>query len=357
MRWPTLLISMGWLAIFVVDLEAEQPTFQSPPPLPANDYLPSPTLLRQNPAANFHLVLGRLQLDPVRYRKGSFSLTHAESPSNADAGSTPPSITESMTVNGVRGKPSMQYVMTRPQARVTIDADSQGNWRIQTERRLSAHQRKLLIEQVIGKPLRMRCTMVSTNGSPDDTYTVQGTTLLHLREADRATFIEDLEPILDELLCPYRIQDLSDQAHAFSLRQSTDDSDTETLVDDATLQTWIHELRSPSRLRRTDAERKLLSVGIALLPRLASIDPSSLDSEQRYRLNQIRTRLTPLAEDDAARLATLIRDDREYWRLAASRLDDRELLVMNRRFQNLGGIPLLPNDSARIATRPVTRDR
>jgi hypothetical protein len=357
MRWPTLLISMGWLAVFVVDLGADQPAFESPPPLAAHDYLPKTTLLRQSPAANFLLVLGRLQLDPVRYRKGSFSLTHAESPSTTVTGPTSPAVTESMTVNSVRGKPSMQYALTRAEARVTIDADADGNWRIQTERRLRDHQRKLRIEQITGRPLRMHCTLVSSNNASDETYSVQGTTWLHLREADRAAFIEDVEPIIDELLYPYRIHDLADRAHEHSLRQVTHDVAVDAQLDDATMQTYIHELRSPIRLRRSEAERKLLAVGISLLPRLENIDASSLDPEQRQRLNQIRARLTPMAEDDAVRLATLIRDDREYWRLAASRLDDRELLVVNRRLQNLGGAPLLPGDSARIATRPVARNR
>lgn len=348
---------MGWLAVFVLDLRADRPAFESPPPLATHDYLPSTTLLRQSPAANFHLVLGRLQLDPVRYRKGSFSLTHTESPSRADTRPSSPAVTESMTVNSVRGKPSMQYVMRRAEARVTIDADADGNWRIETERRHRDHHRKLRIEQITGRPLRMHCTLVSPNRSPDETYTVQGTTLLHLREADRAAFIEDVEPIIDELLSPYRIHDLADQAHEYSLRHAAEDVAGGVPIADATIQTWIHELRSPSRLRRSEAERKLLAVGISLLPRLANVDASTLDSEQRQRLNQIQARLTPLAEDDATRLATLIRDDREYWRLAASRLDDRELLVVNRRLQALGGDLLLPSDSARIATRPVARDR
>jgi hypothetical protein len=355
MRWPTLLISMGWFAIFVPDLRAEKPS--SDPPEAANEYLPTPTLLRQNSAASFHLVLGRLQLDPVRYRKGSFSLTHSESPSSAAANSKPALVTESMTVNSDRGRPSMQYVMTRPDARVAIDADTAGNWRIRTERRQHGRERKLLVEQLAGKQLQMHCSLGSQNGSDAEAYTVQGSTLMHLREADRAMFIEDIEPILNELLHPYCIQDLADRAHELSLHEPPAHSTDERLVDDASIRTWIHELRSPSRIRRTEAERKLLAVGISLLPRLATIDPSTLDSEQRQRLSEIQSRLTPLAEDDAVRLAVLLRDDREYWQLAASRLDDRELQFVSNRLQKLGGKPLLPDDSARIATRPAMRDR
>ena len=78
-----------------------------------------------------------------------------------------------------------------------------------------------------------------------------------------------------------------------------------------------------------------------------------MDEEQTTRLNQIRERLTPLIEDDAARLAVLIRDDMEYWRLAARRLDDSQMQLVEARLARMRTSDTEPSTGAsRVASLP-----
>jgi len=180
---------------------------------------------------------------------------------------------------------------------------------------------------------------------------VHAATWLHLRESDRVTFEKYLEPIIDEMLWPYRLSELADDAHSQSLRDPRAPRGQETVFEDSQITAWIDDLRSPVRTDRVDADRNLQSVGISLLPRLASIDLSRLDAEQRQRLSEIREKLTPAAEDNGARLSKLIRDDRSYWKLAEARLNDRDRQIVDARFKRLSGdLPdSLRDDSVRVA--------
>ncbi len=348
MKWPMLLI-VGWLAIFpritsFPDcLRAEGsggPLANSrlPTAPPPTETIPRPSLLRQNPAAHFHLSLGRLQLDSVRYRKGSQSLLHDGESSATASQPTPP--TESLNVNSVRGNPNLHYSFISSRVRITIDADAKGPWRIESHPLGSTSSLRFIVEQSPGQPI------VMTSFTSDGESKVQTATWLHLREADRATFTQYLEPIVDELLWPYRFDELADEAQALCLQDTIADP-----LGDSTLKAWIDELRSPNRTTRLNADRNLRNVGISLLPRLSRIDPLTLDAEQRWRLIEIQTKLQPMCEDDASRLANLIRDDLNYWQLAAGRLSETELKIVDSRLKQMGGgLPALgDNDSPRVA--------
>ena len=358
MKWPPLLLFLGWLAVFPSEMRAKEP--DGPPAAPSSkpsapDSLPRPSLLRQNQAAHFHLILGRLQLDPVRYRKGSQSLVHVTVPANAADPRTQRSepVTETLHVDCNRGIPSMQYLMTSPSARVSIDADGRGPWRIESKRTNVAGTVRVIVQQTPGSPIVLKCI----SDAPE--LSIQAATWLHLREADRAIFVEHLEPIVDELLWPYQFNELASSAHAHSLGQPDSPS-----LNDELMKSWLDELRSPSRADRTSAERKLRAVGIALLPSLAKLDWSSLDAEQQRRLREIQSSLTPLAEDDSIRLANLIHNDSDYWRLANNRLDGREQQIIAMRFgrpgseQHRSGLSSdPPGQTPRVAAGPMSRGR
>jgi signal transduction histidine kinase len=357
MKWLLPLFLFGSLAIFP-DLACgdppDKPTLpklssnESPPPDHSSaGYLPSPSLLRQSTSASFHLVLGRLQLDPVRYRKGSQSLRHLAATNGTTTNANTADTSETMTVSSARGIPSMHYDMSGPLARVTIDAQGQGIWRVETRRVLSQGVRRVLVEQTPGQPLRM-AFVTSKPGAAAKPSVIEGATWLHLREAERELFDEDLEPILRELLAPYHFREMAEAAQRAALSQAE-----MMVVQDEAVDGWIEDLRSPFRSVRMDAERKLVSMGISLLPRLATLDVSTLDAEQTTRLNQIRERLTPLIEDDAARLAVLIRDDMEYWRLAARRLDDSQMQLVETRLARMRTSDAeTSTDASRVASLP-----
>lgn len=357
MRWP-LLLFVGWLTIFPSGIRAEDPSGEVPPPDPSAstpDLIPRLTLLHRNPAAHFHLALGRLQLDRVRYRKGSQTILRpalgpADASSQADSSQTSAAmtITETLHVSSVSGNPMLHYSLSSQDVRITIEADGRGVWRIESNTLQRGNHRRMIVQQMPGEPILMRSI------SDTSEQTLQATTWLHLREAEPAVFAESLEPIVDELLWPYRFGELAETAHRQSLQQSSADA-----VCDATLAAWIDDLRSTDRVTRLAADRQLTNIGISLLPRLASVDESRLDAEQRHRLRKIQAKLRPRGEDDAARLANLIRDDFAYWRLAGQRLQDHERQLVDSRFRRIGGYtPLFdPSDSPRVAAGPSTRIR
>lgn len=372
MKWPKLLF-IGWLSIFpdpglaappdLLGAASSRPTLPnsdpptSDPPLPDSllNSFPSPSLLRQGSAANFQLILGRLQLDPVRYRKGSQSLDHAVADPTATASSGPAGqiFTETLHVNGVRGIPTLHYSITSENMRIMVDADGLGPWRIESQRtcprgtglNATSETTRVIVEQLPNRPLVMKLQ----SDAPE--RVIHAATWLHLRESDRVTFERYLEPIIDEMLWPYRLSELAEAAHSQSLRYTRHPRGQESVFEDSQIAAWIDDLRSPVRTDRVDADRNLRSVGISLLPRLASLDLSRLDAEQRQRLAEIRKTLTPAAEDDAARLAKLIRDDRSYWKLAAARLGDRDRQIVDARFKRISGdLPdSSPDRSMRVA--------
>ncbi|MGV3485117.1 MAG: hypothetical protein ACO1RT_11930 [Planctomycetaceae bacterium] len=357
MRWPQLLF-VGWLTIFPQTAGADDPGDphrHARPPAHHPETIPRPSLLHQNSAARFSLVLGRLQLDPVRYRKGSQTLLRsaATSASSAaqDTSGLPldePTITESLQVNSVRGNPTIHYSLIDRASRISIDADTRGTWRIETQTTgPSRASTRVTVQQQPGEPLLLQ------HFTDQPVRTIRAATWLHLREADRLLFAEFLEPVLDELLAPYDFAELADAAQ----RQSVD-SAGESAISDATLAAWIEDLGSPSRATRMTADRNLRGVGISLLPRLAGVDASRLDAEQRHRLAKIRASLTPLAEDNAATLATLIRDDAHYWQLASNRLGASDLFLVQSRLRNLETLTSNPAvDSPRIAAEPAAMRR
>ena len=354
MKW-LLLLFVGWITIF------PDPGIAAPPDIP--DPLPSPTLFRQSSASTTHLILGRLQLDPVRYRKGSQSLVHVATSPDATplANASLEPLTETLHVSSTRGLPTVHYSVIGPSSRIMIDADAKGIWRIESQRNsirgngknASVETTRVIVEQKPNQSLAMKIQ----SDAPD--RMIRAATWLHLREAERDVFEVHLEPILDELLWPYRLSDLADAAHSQSLRDSPTSLDDADVVQNAELQVWIDDLRSPVRAARVNAERRLCSIGVSLIPRLANLDLNRLDAEQRARLIKIQNQLTPLAEDDASRLSLLIRDDRDYWQLASTRLNKRDRQLVDARIKKLSAElpPAVQDNSIVVAVdeRPTRR--
>jgi len=273
---------------------------------------PNGSLLRQNPAARFALVLGRLRLDTARYRKGTQTATQLDSDQNP--------ITESLQVSTRRGTALVYFTRSSCDQTVRIECDGAGRWQIESRHGRLANSPHAVATQSPGEPIRV----VIQPGTP--TRGIAEATWLHIRQSNPDVFETHFRGLIDEMIFPYRINDLARDAHTESLRNASA-IETRDVIDDVTLDEWIDDLRSPRRTVRRDAERRLRSLGVSLLPRLASIDMTRLDAEQQTRLHEIRSTLTPLVEDDAARLSMLIRDDVRYWQLAAARMSvpDREL--------------------------------
>ncbi len=354
MRWPPILISLGMIFIMPEVLSAVEPRPSSQATVPGDPSSPPtlrPTLLRQNSSASFQLVLGRLRLDSVRYRKGSQTVQrNATSPfslgSNSGELSDDDVISETLNVEGCRGVPALHYSSSSRHSLVTIDADGQGTVRMESRYDAVDEDVKIVLVQRPDANIQVE----TIRSGIKETY--QAANWLQLREVNPGLFAMYFEPVIDELLWPYRFRDIADEAHRIAL----ENAGTEQIHAEQ-VNGWIEGLRSPSRMVRNESEASLRLLGVALLPRLARLDLTLLDTEQRLRIVRIQKQLTPLTEDDAARLSNLIRDDVDYWRLASSRLDAPQLASIDAKFKRMG-IPLrshrkvdpAPTSGTRIAS-------
>lgn len=319
MRWLPLMSVLIGLSIAVDRLAAEE----AERTVVGGRSVAEPSILRAD-GVNVRLVVGRLQWDTVRYRKGSQQVARRRAADGSE-------VSESLSVDVRRGHPRLHYRREANSRSWTLDVDRRG--RILIDVVENQPQRRTTIVQPVSGPLAIR------HHEDGQTETTTATSWLHWYIAQPERYQEQIEPLLDDLLFPYRLRGLADDAHSLSLTQimaATDRGDvtvTEAAVaggavpdaegfpfDDRELDRWVKQLGAPRLADRVEAQRFLLSLGLPLLPRLDALDLQRLDVEQRARLEILKRQLTPRGEDCRRRLAALIRDDPDYWVAAAPSL-------------------------------------
>lgn len=313
MRWSPLLSVVIGLSIATGRLLSQE--------TPADDSSDSPqsppeSILRDSHAAHFRLVLGRIELDPVRYRKGTISRTTGQkSPETA--------CSETLTIDATRGIPRLHYTRQTADQRLTLNVNERGRLSIESE---TQHERLLLVQDDNAPICLNRFRGNESNISEVDTW-------IHLYASDSATYRQHLQPLVDSLIQGTPLNKLAEAAHSRSLASLSSAS----MTSDMALQRSIDGLGSTLRTTRIEAQRELHRCGISVLPRLRQIDPQRLDAEQRHRVNQIIQQLTPRGEDCVSRIAALIRDDASYWVAADNRLTPAERILISARMSDLDG--------------------
>ncbi len=339
----------AWMAI-LPDVGLADPPDPSPPDPPQQV-----SLLRQSPLAKFYLHLGRPQIDPIHYRKGSqsqlLSPDHAlghtlGQPLDQSLGQSQAVLQETLRTTSTRGTPTMHYTLVGHQTRVMIDVTSTGTWTIDSQRDVGSDRQRLHLTQAIGRPIVL--TMEST-ALP--TLELRAATWLHLREADRLAFDTHLLPLIQQLIAPYRFEQLAEQSHEKAI-----ESEQGAVIDEQSVAELIDQLRSSNRQQRVQACQELRSLGIELLPLLAELDRSRLDAEQRARVLWLERTISPHREDSPERLAALLRRDSTYWQLASTRLSDRERSLIATRFQQAGMKSPIPDQEHGARVANLARD-
>jgi len=316
MRWSPLLSVVIGLSIATGRLLSQE--------TPVDDSSgsrgsPLVSLLRDGQAAHFQLVLGRIELDRVRYRKGSFSRQSVAHAAGA------PVFSEMLSIDSDRGIPRLHYSRQTALHRLILDINERGRLLIESE----INGNRLSLVQERGRPLVVRRYQ-------RDRYDESNfATWVHLYATIPAIYKQHLQPLVDDLIHPVRLSELADRAHARSVTDLT----VPAAIDNLTLNRYIALLGSTQRSQRIEAQRELHQCGIAVLPRLRAIDPSTLDAEQRQRLGQVVRQLTPPDADCESRVATLIRDDSTYWAATANRLSGQEQILIAARLAELNAPP------------------
>jgi hypothetical protein len=94
-------------------------------------------------------------------------------------------------------------------------------------------------------------------------------------------------------------------------------------------------LSDASFAQRETADRELRSVGQPLLPLLAALDRTRLDTEQRARLSSIRQSLVEVGEDTPSRVASRMLYDEGAWLVLMARDDPAQRAAAARHFSKL----------------------
>lgn len=294
-------------------LSQETPLDDGPAPPPAE------SILRESQAAHFRLVLGRIEMDSVRYRKGTINR-------NTGPTANPAATSETLTIDATRGMPRLHFTRHSRHQRATLDINERGRLAIESE----IGDERVSLVQAPHRPI------VVQYGVGQESMTWVADTWIHFYVSHPATYTKHFQPLVDDLIRGTPLHQLVDTAHARSLTELADAA----VTSDAVLWHSIERLGASQRTTRIEAQRELHQCGISLLPRLRQIDPQRLDAEQRDRLRQVIQQLTPSGEDCESRIAAMIRDDSAYWLAAESRLSGPERILVSNR---LSGLALSPD--------------
>jgi hypothetical protein len=349
MRWSLLLPVVIGLSIAAGRLLSQETSTAE-----RDDALQRPaSLLRHTTAVHFQIVLGRLQLDPVRYRKGTH---HRQSPHRGAS----PVLTESLAINAQQGRPCLHYGRQTPECQLTLDVNELG--KLHLESTAANGSSRLVLIQETGQPIKLR----RFEGRFCEEHSFS--TWFDLCVAVPDLYRQHLEPLVDDLLYPIRLCELVSQAHQRSIGDLLATHSSAAApgaglpaqplppqIDNQTLDHWIASLGSSRRAQRVEALCRLHQQGISLLPRLSQIDKRSLDAEQRERLIHLIGQLTPRSDDHVARVAMLIRDDAEYWTAAAGQLSADQHSLVTARLERLRSPASAQVASAATADTPYRR--
>jgi hypothetical protein len=343
MRWSPLLSVVIGLSIATGRLLSQETPVDDGPEAASSHAV---SLLRDGQMARFRLVLGQLELDPVRYRKGTQNRSRSapvgdvQQVGNVQSDDTAGLISETLAIEATRGIPRLHYRRQSPVQTVALDIDN-GN-RILIDSLSVDLGERVVVTQDSGRQISIRR---ERDGRVEQTFF---DTWFHLYIRSPELYRRHLAGLLDDMLYPMRLDRLAESALARSVAEivraprpqvgsgrsaatiaASGSGRIAATMDDPTLRQVISRLGSSDRADRISAHQSLLQQGIAIVPRLRQIDPRALDPEQRERLAQVLRQLTPAGEDHEARVATLLRDDSAYWASAADRLtaDQREMVA------------------------------
>ena len=330
MRWFLLLAVLG-LSV------AQEASFAQRPPgaecpgstRSASDEYRDTGYFAATGVVRFQLIQGRLQLDAPRHRKGS---------QNREAGD----VYESITVTAARGIPSLHYVFQSPHHQLTLSVQHATHVRIESI--LPKTGERAVLDQPRNGPITFQIHQGDLNRS------CSGTTLLHVRLDDPASFDLHCGRLIQQLLRGRSLKQLNDEISVAVLKQIS--KHEPTVVEE--VRECVQKLRSPKLATRRKAEKQLLSWGVTILPIIDAINPDDLDAEQVDRLRHIRTKFRSREDDTARSLAMLLINDRDHWSRLAPRLNTDQLQLANHHLDRVGlkTIPVTGDPVERIARNP-----
>ncbi|MCO8122270.1 hypothetical protein NHH03_11010 [Stieleria sp. TO1_6] len=312
MRYSYLIALATLMAMPTVSTFSQEPT--------ADQRLrarPSSAIFSETGLIRFRLMSGRLEVDPMRYRKGTQEYSDGQ-------------FSETMTVASAAGIPSVHYTFRDDYQQIQLIAEHGKGLRI--ESRIHATGERAVLEQVEDGLVHWSTQRDPAVTSELDTH-LSGPTLLHVIGQDQSGFQIHVEELSTRMLRGRSLIALTGRTETY-LRTHVKRL---AVVSADDVNQLIDQLKSPKIARRRAAVIKLCSLGSVALPHLsAALVHGDLDPEQTTRIKSILSRCPRMDEDTVTSLAYLLSTDRQHWQILSQRMDQSEWIAANAHIRKCG---------------------
>ncbi len=325
MRYSYLIALATWMAMPTVSTPAEEPTADqrlaagrdAPAVSPPIDDPPPPGVFSEGGLVHFRLRLGRLHVDPMRYRKGSETFCGA-------------TFRETLSVANASGVPSVYYRFEDDFQRIQLTAEHGKSLRIESILNATGEQ-AVLMQHEDGR-VSWATRRNPHAASPADVQ-AGGPTLLHVIGIDEAGFRLHLNALTGRMLRGRSLVAIARHTEAYMLDRP---HRLPAISRDHVLR-LVDQLGSRKSATRRSAMQQLRRMGTAVTPHLtAALQQSDLDAEQIARIEHLLSRPARCDEDTPASLACLLSADRAHWQMMARRMNRNEWLAANDHVRRCG---------------------
>ncbi|MEM6469838.1 MAG: hypothetical protein AAF802_09825 [Planctomycetota bacterium] len=271
--------------------------------------------------ARFRLAGGRIELDPMRYRKG-------------DKRCRSDSHHEHISISTQKGIPTVCYQYEDEYQRIHVTAEHGHLLRIESV--LAATGESAILIQETNEPIVWKIRVhAGREHVLDQELTID--TWMHLLGRDPSGFEIHLERIVRAMLSGVDLFDLSLRTEERLVRQLPN----EEPVTEPRISALIDRLASPIYRVRRAATIELTRIGYPSIPLLRQrVREQRLDAEQMARITKLLGRTINGNDDTPASLASMLSLDRAHWEILASRFDHEVWIAANAHLRRCGLTPM-----------------
>jgi hypothetical protein len=214
---------------------------------------------------------------------------------------------ETLCIQARDGTSVVRYETVSPQERLTIDLTSS---EVRITRMDTSTNTVVRFLQPARGPLRLEIC------AGDQSRKWESPSLWHLWLAEPELCEEYLQPLLTPLRADWQLAEMAGRIRVALLQQAEG-----ALPAKAELDALVEQLAAPTFSARQAAQRQLRAHGVSILGYLNQLPLTSLDAEQRQRLNDIRESFAHNSPDSPQRVAAWLISDRLLWKTLATDSD------------------------------------
>ncbi|MCA9136149.1 MAG: hypothetical protein KDB00_05305 [Planctomycetales bacterium] len=326
MRYTYLIALAILMAMPTVSTLADEPTAdqrlkaagQPACRAPKRTCRPKPTgVFSESGLVRFRLLSGRIEVDPMRYRKGSQELIEDD-------------FSESITVSSTQGVPSVYYSYHDDYQRIQLVAEHGKDLRIEST--IIATGEQGVLQQYDDGNIHWSTRRDPNNESELD-HAVNGPTLLHIVGQDEPGIQIHIESLISRMLRGRSIIDMTRRTEQYLQENSAELA----VVSSHRVDDLIEQLKAAKHSKRRAAATELAQLGTSIIPYLKSaLQRDDLDVEQATRIKSLISRCPRFDEDTPSSLACLLSSDRDHWQIMAKKMGHEQWIAANDHIRRCG---------------------